>query len=228
MSKEQSRCARCGYKSGERACMVEEGKGPAFCPTKEKKEGLERAQALYSDAATYEFARQSSIQEAEGYIERDQHPRVRHPVKPRLQEIIEFARRMNYRKLGIAFCIGLQQEARALDQVLEKQGFEVISVACKVGCVPKEEIGIKDTEKVAIGRFEPMCNPLAQAEILNEAEVDLNILLGLCVGHDSLFIKQTRAPTTVFAVKDRLLGHNPLAAIYNLDSYYERFIKKEV
>lgn len=28
------------------------------------------------------------------------------------------------------------------------------------------------------------------------------------------------APCTVLAVKDRLLGHNPLAAIYNIDSYY--------
>ena len=47
-----------------------------------------------------------------------------------------------------------------------------------------------------------------------------NVLLGLCVGHDSLFFKYTEAPCTVLAVKDRLLGHNPMAAVYNVDSYY--------
>lgn len=68
-----------------------------------------------------------------------------------------------------------------------------------------------------------MCNPIAQAKILNAAGTDFNILLGLCVGHDSLFIKYSQAMVTVFAVKDRVLGHNPLAAVYNYESYYERF-----
>jgi len=68
-----------------------------------------------------------------------------------------------------------------------------------------------------------MCNPISQAEVLNAADTDFNILLGLCVGHDSLFLKYSKALVTVFAVKDRVLGHNPLGAIYNYDSYYERF-----
>jgi uncharacterized metal-binding protein len=65
-----------------------------------------------------------------------------------------------------------------------------------------------------------MCNPALQALILNDAETDFNILLGLCVGHDSIFLKEAEAPCTVLAVKDRVLGHNPLAAVYNIDSYY--------
>ena len=36
---------------------------------------------------------------------------------------------------------------------------------------------------------EPMCNPIAQAQLLNRAQTQLNICLGLCVGHDSLFYK---------------------------------------
>ncbi len=40
------------------------------------------------------------------------------------------------------------------------------------------------------------------------------------MGHDSLFIKHARGPVTVLAVKDRLLGHNPMAAIYHNDSYW--------
>lgn len=115
--------------------------------------------------------------------------------------------------------------ASRLSKVLEDYGFEVVSVVCKVGCTPKEEIGIKDHEKVRIGEFESMCSPIAQAEVLNEACTDFNIVLGLCVGHDSLFFKHSKAPVTVFAAKDRVLGHNPLAAIYTLGSYYERFAK---
>ena len=71
-----------------------------------------------------------------------------------------------------------------------------------------------------------MCNPIAQAKILNHAQTDFNILLGLCVGHDSLFMKYSKAMVTVFAVKDRLLGHNPLAALYTSHSYYDRFLVK--
>jgi uncharacterized metal-binding protein len=67
-----------------------------------------------------------------------------------------------------------------------------------------------------------MCNPVAQAMILNDAGVHFNILLGLCVGHDSLFFKYADAPVTVLAVKDRVTGHNPLAAVYLMDSYYSR------
>jgi uncharacterized metal-binding protein len=42
------------------------------------------------------------------------------------------------------------------------------------------------------------------------------------VGHDSLFFKYTNVPTTVLAVKDRVTGHNPLAAVYQADSYYRK------
>ena len=74
-----------------------------------------------------------------------------------------------------------------------------------------------------IGRPEVMCNPIAQAEVLNAAETDFIILLGLCVGHDSLFIKYSKAMITVFAVKDCMMGNNPLSAIYTYDSYCEQF-----
>jgi uncharacterized metal-binding protein len=160
--------------------------------------------------------------------QRDQEPMVHFAVKPRLQEIIEFAKRLNYQRLGLAFCVGLQHEALLTTKVLERHGFEVVSVACKVGAVPKEKIGVTDSQKVAIGKYESMCNPIAQAEILNEAGTEFNILLGLCVGHDSLFFKYAEAMTTVFAVKDRVLGHNPLAVLSTLDSYYEWLLKSEI
>jgi uncharacterized metal-binding protein len=86
--------------------------------------------------------------------------------------------------------------------------------------VPKEEIGLSDDEKMFKGGHESMCNPIFQAMVANEKEVDFNVLLGLCVGHDSLFFKYAKAPSTVLAVKDRVTGHNPLAALYLSGSYY--------
>jgi uncharacterized metal-binding protein len=73
-----------------------------------------------------------------------------------------------------------------------------------------------------------MCNPIFQANCLNEEQTDFNVLLGLCVGHDSLFFKYAEAPTTVLAVKDRVTGHNPLAAIYLVDSYYRKLRHPEL
>jgi uncharacterized metal-binding protein len=109
-----------------------------------------------------------------------------------------------------------------VEQIIQDRGFEVVSVLCKAGRTPKELIGITDRDKIYRGTDEAMCNPVFQARLLNRARTELNILLGLCVGHDSLFFKNAQAPTTVLAVKDRVTGHNPLAAVYLSDSYYRK------
>lgn len=41
-------------------------------------------------------------------------------------------------------------------------------------------------------------------------------------GHDSLFLKHSEAPCTVLVVKDRVLGHNPVAALYTSTGYYRK------
>ena len=65
----------------------------------------------------------------------------------------------------------------------------------------EESLGIKGHEKVRCAEiFEAMCNPVAQAEVLNEAGAEFNILLGLCVGHDSMFFKYATAPCTVLRI----------------------------
>jgi uncharacterized metal-binding protein len=179
-----------------------------------------------SDPSIMDFARNASIQEAECFINRDQKPYVKQPAKPRLQEIIEFARKMNFNKLGLIFCMGLRREAKVTARILENSGFEVVSVGCKVGGIHKEKIGIKDDEKINIGCEETMCNPIAQAAVVNEAGTEFNIVVGLCVGHDSLFFKYAESPTTVFAVKDRVLAHNPLGVVYTAESYYPKFLSK--
>lgn len=213
-------CARCGIDVAERSCTSETGRGPEFCPMKTHGDLVAACLREYDDPGVHAFARQASLQEAEGYSRRELgNDRVR-PAKPRIEEIIEFSRKMNYRRLGLAFCIGLRREAKVVEALLAAKGFETVSAGCKVGRVPKETLGLTDDQKIAVGKFEAICNPILQAMILNREQADFNVLLGLCVGHDSLFIRYAEAPVTVLAVKDRLLGHNPLAAVYNIESYY--------
>ncbi len=217
-------CASCPFSLDERACRRPGGKYPKWCPTVLKEKLKDEAKSLIIKKGWLDFVKNSSIQEGEGYTDKEKGYAYLRPFKPRIQEIWEFAEKMNYKVLGLAFCIGLREEARVVEGLFKERGFKVASVCCKVGCVPKEEFGILDSQKIAPGSFEPICNPALQALILNEVKTDLNILLGLCVGHDTIFLEFSEAPCTVLAVKDRLLGHNPLAAIYNIESYY-RWLK---
>lgn len=225
MKKEMPGCARCPYKKPDRLCQNEDGKSPSFCPTENLPEDVSRALEQLEQPDVFEFLKQASIQEGDGYANREQGYEYLKPVKPRIVEVIEFAKRMNYQRLGFAFCLGLTKEAGIVDKILSSNGFEVVSSVCKVGRIPKEVIDIRQDQKIRFGEFEPMCNPIAQAFLLNEARTEFNIMMGLCVGHDAMFLKYVEAPCTVLAVKDRLLGHNPLAAIYTADSYYRSLVK---
>jgi uncharacterized metal-binding protein len=108
------------------------------------------------------------------------------------------------------------------DEIFRANDFEVHTVCCKVGSIPKESVGLEDHEKVYPGTFESVCNPVAQAKLLNELGTGLNVLVGLCVGHDSLFFRYSSAPVTVLVAKDRVTGHNPVAALYTSHSYYSK------
>lgn len=218
-------CALCPHDWSVRFCRQGKGKAPASCPSLRLRQAAETAWEITTATANIEFVRQSSLQEAAGYAGREQGYAAVHPCKPRIVEIVEFARRMGYRRLGLAFCIGLRKEAAVVHQVLETNGFETVSVACKAGAVPKSDLGLASCDQVDPGApVESMCNPVFQAEALNASETEFNVLLGLCVGHDSLFLRAAKAPCTVLAVKDRLLGHNPLAAVQQIDAYY-RYLK---
>lgn len=220
MEKELPGCARCPYQTAERFCQKEDGDAPPFCPTQNYEELIKKALVELEKPDVLEFARQASIQEGEGYANREIGYEHVKPIKPRIMETIEFAKRMQYRRLGLVFCIGLVKEAKVVEKLLTSEDFEVVSALCKMGREPKETLGVTDNQKIRIGCFESMCNPIAQAFVLNAENTEFNIVMGLCVGHDSLFLKYAEAPCTVLAAKDRLLGHNPLAAIYTIDSYY--------
>lgn len=206
--------------------MTEDGKPGKGCPTLTRADALKRANAEYQDQAVFEFAREASIQEAECYANRHQKPYIMQPTKTRIVEICEFSGKMNYKRLGLAFCVGLAREAAIVQEIFEARGFEVVSVSCKAGRTDKDLIGVGDEDRI-FGRPESMCNPIFQAKLLDSEETDLNVMLGLCVGHDSLFIKYSQAPCTVLAVKDRVTGHNPLAAVYLSESYYAK-VKHEL
>jgi len=124
---------------------------------------------------------------------------------PRVRELIEFSKRMGFHKLGIAFCVGLREETRTLSKILESHEFDVSSVACSV---------------------EGGCNPVGQALTLNQVGTDLNIIMGLCMGHDVLFSMYAKAPVTTLVVKDRVMCHNPVAPL--VCGYWRNtFIRKE-
>lgn len=219
----RSHCARCNIPVDQRVCRAAEGgRGPAFCPTLNFSEAIGETTRAYGAPDVAEFARLASIQEGECYADRKPGDYVIQPAKCRIQETLEFAGKLGCRRLGLAFCGGLHKEAGMLSRLFEAHGFEMVSVCCNAGGVPKEAIGITEPQKVRIGSYETMCNPLFQAEVLNRERTELNIVMGLCVGHDSLFLKRSEAFCTVLAAKDRVTGHNPLAALYTLHSYYQK------
>lgn len=220
---EKAECAKCTT----HVCRSKDHnlEGPPGCPTRERASIIKDALHEYEKPEIREFARQASIQEFEGYM---QLPEGRTARNPRVEEVIQFAKKMGYKKLGVAFCGGLRNEAGILNTILEKRGFKVISAMCKAGSTPREMIGITEEQKPqGPGSYAPMCNSIAQAMILNDAGVEFNILVGLCVGHDSLFIKYAKAPVTVLVAKDRVFGHNAAMGLYLSSSYYRKLLRNE-
>ena len=206
-------CAFCKLES----CEEEKPENfPGNCPCLEEEE-IEKIKAIYNEGTNKELARVAARIESGGYGK-----------ETRLEEIMKFAKACNHKRIGIAFCVGLKNEAQILSKILKHNGFEPYSVACKNSKIPKEFIDIKEEEKIRPNQHETMCNPIGQAVFLNKEKMDLNLILGLCVGHDTLFIKYSEAPVTVFATKDRVLGHNPMAALYLSESYYHDKFYKEI
>lgn len=172
---------------------------------------LAEARERYNDPEIRKVSQESARVEAIGYCKWS-----------RIEETMEFANRMGIRKVGIAYCIGLKHEAATLANIYRENGFEVSSVCCKSGSIPKEEIGLRDDEKIRPGTYESVCNPVGQAKVLNAEGTGLNVIVGLCVGHDSLFIKHSDALVTCLITKDRVLAHNPVGALYTSQSYYKK------
>jgi uncharacterized metal-binding protein len=177
----------------------------ARCDAKECSEGkdcfgaADGHRALYDDAETRELHRAATAIEGRHYLK-----------AVRLEETILFGRELGAKRVGLAFCVGLADEARVVDEILSRH-FDVVSVCCKACGIDKADL---DLEQIDVDRRESICNSAGQAELLNAAGTELNVICGLCVGHDSVFSMHSKAPVTTLVAKDRVLAHNPAGAIY--------------
>ena len=204
-------CVDCGLQS----CEAPERGYPDFCLTTAlTEETVNKVKELYMDEENQKVSHISAT------IEEDFYCRY-----TRVEEVCEFAKRMGFHKIGIATCIGLVRESRILAKILRSRGFEVHSVVCKVGSFPKTLAGIEESYLKNTGLV--MCNPIMQAMILNQEGTELNVVMGLCVGHDSLFYKYSDALVTTLVAKDRVLAHNPVGALYQAEDYYKKKLMPE-
>ncbi|KAB1442246.1 DUF1847 domain-containing protein [Pseudodesulfovibrio senegalensis] len=140
----------------------------------------------------------------------------------RVEQTLSFIKHMGYKKVGLAFCVSVADEAKSLHQLLVDAGLTVSSVCCKLCGIEKHEVG---TAPETPGRKRITCNPVGQARTLNRDKTELNIMLGLCVGHDAMFTQESEAPVTTLVAKDHVLGHNPAAALYT--TYYKRKLQRK-
>lgn len=204
-------CTDCGVLN----CSKRNSTYPEFCLTEAlTEEELQEVVKIYTEKKAI-----NKIAVASAQVEGEFYGRY-----TRVEEIMEVARRIGAKKIGIATCVGLIEESRIFARILKKNGFEVYGAACKVGSVDKTAIGVAEEYTKKTGPV--MCNPILQAKLLNKAKTDFNVVVGLCVGHDSLFYKYSKALTTTLITKDRVLAHNPAGALYQSRAYYKRLLEK--
>jgi uncharacterized metal-binding protein len=131
-------------------------------------------------------------------------------LRNRVEELAHFARGRGMKRIGIAFCVSMRKEAQRLADRLEAEGLDTALACCRVGAVDPAEIGLPRAHP---DRYASMCNPVAQARLLDEARVDLVAAVGLCLGHDLVLQEESVAPVTTLVVKDRALDHHPIQAL---------------
>ena len=195
---------------------------------KHKQDVIDKAMEKYEDPESLRLYQNSTVNEQRAYM--NVRGRVI-SVRPRILEIIKFSEMMNWKKIGVAFCTGLGTEAKRVVEIFESAGLDVYSICCKCGHVDKPMWGIAPEDKIHALRgrpesFEAGCNPIAQAEVLNSEDVNLNVIVGLCIGHDIQFTEHAKGPVTTLIVKDRVTGHNPFASLFS-GYHHPRMWKEE-
>lgn len=218
-------CSKCSIRYCREREFFQREELPDFCPMKysENQTLIKKSRNEAKNKKNKEKFAATVLVEKEAYeIVRGK----KIAVRPRVKELIELVKKWKAKKIGIAFCNGLRKEALILTKILESNDFEVYSVNCKCGHSDKTHLGVpKEYKMEDTNQFEASCNPILQAYLLNKAETDINVIVGLCIGHDMFFTKYSEAPVTTLIVKDRYLGYNPYAGLYS--SYVERFSEKD-
>ena len=163
-------CSECGQFN----CYRHETRYPAICATEDlaPEERAELVEIYGGDSLDAVIARAAAEIEAHYYCQLN-----------RIEETVAFARRIGAKRIGIATCVGLIDETKILVDILRLAGFETRTALCKVGSIDKTEIGIPENLKIKCGH-EACCNPILQARLLNRESTQLNLIMGLCVGHD--------------------------------------------
>ncbi|MDR2455807.1 MAG: DUF1847 domain-containing protein [Deltaproteobacteria bacterium] len=203
-------CSECGVRN----CYRNDSQYPSFCLTVADPQGADESRELYQ--GQNEVAR---ILKVAGDIESEFYQRM-----TRLEETITLAKRLGVKKLGIASCFALINESAILAKCVRSADIEPKTVICKIGSIDKGELGVPDEMKLLPGHKEANCNPVLQAMTLNDWGSEFNVVMGLCVGHDALFNMHSNAPVTTLVAKDRVLGHNPVQAIYLSKTFYARIM----
>lgn len=192
-------CADCQVQG----CALGNGDYPKTCPTREMTDEARAANAAAYDEDEFalKVMRAAADVSTQAYANR----------WCRVEETLQFLRNMGWSRIGIASCSGLSREAAIFAKILRAQGFEPYGAACKVGSIPKARFQATESccDYGAIS-----CNPIMQAQLLKEAGTEVNIIIGLCVGHDMLFSRYSEAPVITLVAKDRALFHNPVGALY--------------
>jgi len=221
-------CSLCGVvwqKQGKTNCWSSDPENappkPGYCPSRDNLALIRKSFGRYKGSNTDAKIAQVATR-VEGLCYERATSGVLRARWNRVEDTIAFAKLMGYTRIGIATCIGLLDETNKLALILKAQGLEPLSVCCKSGSIDKRELGLTEEDKVRPNTFEPACNPVAQARLLNSAKTEMNIIMGLCVGHDMLFSRHSKAPVTTLVVKDRVTGHNPVSVLYGQNFYYKR------
>ncbi len=187
-----SKCSAAWQKQGTTNCWSDPASRPGrpgYCPSEREAKIISESFGKYTgDEADAKLARVAARVEGLCYQPVPGSDAV-NARWTRVEDTIALAKLMGYNKIGIGTCIGLLDETNRLADILTAQGLEPLTVCCKAGSIDKLELGLQETDKVRPGTFEPACNPIAQAELLNQAGSDMNIIVGLCVGHDMLFAR---------------------------------------
>lgn len=127
----------------------------------------------------------------------------------RISVIKDLAQQTGAKTIGIAHCFMFKSEAQAISKYLSKF-FKVYTVDCKYGSLKRGELfgqggGV-------------LCNPAGQANYLNSKDCDINISLALCVGHDMIFNKKSKAYVTTLFSKDFSNGNDMNAAVRSISN----------
>ena len=191
--------ARCLCK--KMGCWCGDDKGiPSYCQANHYLEEIEQANKAYAGSDVVDIYSAACVvgKKNDGY-------------RPRIEEALDFAGQMKFSRVGFAACVAFGRELDVIRRLFEQAGIEVFSAGCQIGRSSATDRGLPHLEAYPDNST---CNPIAQAEILNKAQTQLNYIVGLCMGHDILFTRYSSAPVSTLIVKDRLMGNNPAAAIY--------------